>query len=129
MNASASYTAAIGRLFLAAIFLASGFQKILTPEQTQATITLAGLPQPVALYWASTAVEILGGLGLALGFMRQLAALTLALFSLAAAVLFHLHVGSQNEIINFMKDIAIAGGLLQVVAHESNGTNSIAPRK
>jgi len=123
MNASASYTAAIGRLLLAAIFLASGFQKILTPEQTQAYIISAGLPQPVALYWASTAVEILGGLGLALGFMRRFAALALTVFTLAAAALFHLHFGDQNQIIHFMKDIAIAGGLLQVVAFGSDGTS------
>jgi putative oxidoreductase len=121
MNYSSKYIAALGRLALAAIFLASGIQKLLTPEQTQSYIASANIPQPFIAYWASTAVEVLGGLSVALGFAPRIGALVLAVFSVAAAIIFHTNFGDQNQMIHFMKDIAIAGGLLQVVAFGSGG--------
>lgn len=123
MTFSSNYTASLGRLMIAAIFLASGFQKILTPEQTQQYITAAGLPQPVAAYWAAVAIELIGGLALILGFGIRFAALVLAVFSLTAAAFFHTHFSDQNQVVNFLKNIAIAGGLLQVVAFGSGGAS------
>jgi putative oxidoreductase len=46
----------------------------------------------------------------------RLAALALAVFSLVAALFFHAELGDQNQMIHFLKNIAIAGGLLQVAA-------------
>ena len=123
MNNSANYTAALGRLLLAGIFLASGFQKVLTPEQTQAYIVSSSIPQAMAVYayWTAVTVELLGGLCLVLGFATGLAALILAAFTIAAAIAFHNNFGDQNQLIHFMKNLAIAGGLLQVTAFGSGG--------
>jgi putative oxidoreductase len=119
--ASVNYVAAVGRLLMAAIFLSSGFHKLLTPDQTQAYIEAAHIPLPGVAYWATTAIETIGGLCLVLGLATRFAALILAAFSIAAAVVFHSNFSDQSQFINFMKNLAIAGGLLQVVAFGSGG--------
>ncbi len=110
------YIAALGRVLLAAIFLASGAQKIFTPEQTQQYIASANLPEPLILYWVAIAIEIVGGIALVAGVQVRLAALLLTAFTLVAAVIFHTDFADQNQTIHFMKNLAIAGGLLQVFA-------------
>ena len=57
-----------------------------------------------------------GGLALLVGFQTRLVAAALAIFTLATAVLFHNNMADQNQMIHFMKNLAITGGLLQVVA-------------
>lgn len=59
---------------------------------------------------------MIGGLTLLVGFQTRIAAGALAFFTLAAAVLFHNNVADQNQMIHFLKNIAITGGLLQVIA-------------
>ncbi len=117
---SVNYMAAIGRLLMAAIFLASSFEKLLTPTATQAYIALH-FSQTVPLYWVSTMVELIGGICLLIGFATRFAALALACFTIAAAVAFHTNFTDHNQYLHFMKDLAIAGGLLQVTAFGSGG--------
>jgi putative oxidoreductase len=45
-----------------------------------------------------------------------LVALALAIFTMTAALVFHRDFAVQNQMIHFMKNLAIAGGLLQIVA-------------
>ena len=61
-------------------------------------------------------VEIVGGVALILGYRTKLVATALALFSIATAVFFHSALADQNQFIHFFKNIAMAGGLLQVAA-------------
>lgn len=105
-----------GRVLLSAIFLLSGTSKITDPAGTIGYIQMVGLPVPVAAYAVAVAVEILGGLALVLGLRTRLAALALAGFSLVTAVGFHSNLGDLNQFIHFFKNVAMAGGLLQVVA-------------
>jgi putative oxidoreductase len=107
--------AAAGRVFLAALFLISGLSKVGAFEATTAYIASAGLPSPVLVYAATLAVEIGGGLLLIVGFQARPVAAALALFTVAAAVFFHNNFADQNQAIHFFKNVAIAGGLLQVV--------------
>jgi putative oxidoreductase len=116
MTAGASYVAALGRLLIAVIFLVSGVGKILAPAMTQGYIGAAGLPSPLAAYLIAIAVEVGGGTLLILGFQTRLAALALAIFSVAAAVGFHHDFANQDQLVHFLKDISMAGGLLQVAA-------------
>jgi putative oxidoreductase len=113
---TSSAAALIGRLFLAAIFLLSGASKVAAPGATIAYIGSAGLPLPQLAFIAAAAIELGGGLALALGYRTRIAAVLLALFSLTAALTFHSALSDQNQFIHFFKNIAMAGGLLQVVA-------------
>lgn len=56
------------------------------------------------------------GLLLALGYKTRLTALVLAIFSVVTGVIFHHALGDQNQMIHFLKNLALTGGLLQVVA-------------
>jgi putative oxidoreductase len=116
-----SLVPAIGRLLIAAIFLLSGVGKIFNPEGTQAYIAAAGLPLPVVSYVIALVVEVGGGLLLLLGYRTRLAALVLAVFTLLAAVGFHHNFADQNQMIHFLKNLAIAGGLLQIVTFGAGG--------
>jgi putative oxidoreductase len=61
-------------------------------------------------------MEVGGGLLLVVGFWTRLAAIALALFSLAAAAAFHSNFADPNQMIHFLKNVMMAGGLLQIVA-------------
>ena len=106
----------IGRVLLAVIFILSGVSKLANPAGTQGYIASMGLPLPVLAYIAAVVVEIGGGVMLLIGYRTRIAATALAIFTVAAAVLFHHALGDQNQFIHFMKNLAITGGLLQVVA-------------
>ena len=116
MNASVRYLPAIGRLFTAAIFIVSGLGKIAAPAITQGYIASAGLPAPRMAYLIAVAIEVSGGLFLLIGFHTRATAAVLAAFAIVTAFSFHNDFGDQNQLIHFLKNIAIAGGLLQVFA-------------
>jgi len=115
-TANQSAVPAIGRLLLAAIFVFSGIGKALAPAGTIGYIESAGLPFATLGLAAAVAIELGGGLMLALGIRTRLVAALLAAFSVVTALVFHNALGDQNQLIHFMKNIAMAGGLLQVVA-------------
>lgn len=99
----------IGRLLLAQIFFISGIAKLGSWAGTQGYMEAMGVPG--ALLAAVVALEILGGLALALGLLTRWTAGGLAAFSLLTALLFHTGFGDQNQLIHFMKNLAMAGGL------------------
>lgn len=107
---------AIGRLLLATIFILSGLMKIAAPEDTIAAIASIGLPFPAAGLVVAILVTLGGGLMLALGYRTRLAAAVLAVFTLVAGLLFHGAIGDRNEMIHLLKNLALVGGLLQVLA-------------
>lgn len=120
MNASSNdridSVALLGRLLMAAIFLVSVFGKLANPSGTIGYIASAGLPAPLLGYAAAVGVELLGGLLLVLGYRTRWVAALLAGFSIASALAFHNALGDQNQLFHFLKNLAMAGGLLQLVA-------------
>ena len=110
------YAAAFGRLMIATVFVLSGLGKIAAPAVTQAYIASTGLPLPIAGYLIAIAVEVGGGLLLAAGYRTTLVASGMTVFTLATAVFFHNNFADQNQMIHFLKNIVIAGGLFQVAA-------------
>ncbi|MDX0508997.1 DoxX family membrane protein [Sinorhizobium medicae] len=105
-----------GRVLLAAIFLLSGVSKISDPAGTIGYINMVGLPFPTLSYGAAVVAEIAGSIALILGFQTRIVAFILAVFSVATAMTFHDNLSDLNQFIHFFKNIAMAGGLLQVVA-------------
>ncbi|UYY78471.1 DoxX family protein [Sphingomonas sp. R1] len=118
----------VGRLGIAAIFLLSGLSKLAAPAATIGYIAASGLPLPQLGYAIALLVELVGGAALVLGYRTRLVAAILAAFSLATAFAFHAALGDQNQFIHFFKNIAMAGGLLQVVAFGA-GTWSLDARR
>lgn len=120
-DSTKSIIAPAGRVLLALIFVMAGLQKIPGYAGTQQYMEAMGVPG--ALLPLVIALEILGGLALALGWQARIAALLLAGFSVLSGLLFHMIPGmsmtgmeAQMQSIMFMKNLAIAGGLLMVVA-------------
>lgn len=115
-TSAADTTALVGRILIATIFLLSGASKIASPAGTIAAIQSVGLPfAPLGLAIA-VVVEVAGSLALIAGFRTRWVAGVMFLFTLATALAFHHALGDQNQFIHFFKNIAMAGGLLQVVA-------------
>jgi putative oxidoreductase len=106
----------VGRILLSAIFLISGVGKLAAPAATVGYIASVGLPFPQLGLAIAATVEIVGGLALLTGYHARTAAMVLAVFCLATALSFHATFGDQNQFIHLLKNIAMAGGMLQVVA-------------
>ena len=116
-NSMPSDAAALaGRLLLSAIFVISGLSKLAAPAATIGYIGSVGLPLAPLGFALAVAVEVLGGFALIAGYRSRLVAAVLAVFTLATALVFHNDLADQNQFIHFFKNIAIVGGLLQVVA-------------
>jgi putative oxidoreductase len=106
----------IGRVFMAAIFLISGLGKLAAPAATIGYIASAGMPFPRLGFAIAVCIEIPGSLALIAGYHTRAVAGVLAIFCLITALCFHMHFGDQNQSIHFLKNLAMAGGMLQVVA-------------
>jgi putative oxidoreductase len=115
MNAT-RYLPFAGRLLIGLPFVMSGLSKLAAYGPTTEMISAVGLPVPPLAFAVAVAVELGGGLLLIAGFRLSLIAIALALFSLATAVSFHTNFADQNQMIHFLKNIMIAGGLLQIAA-------------
>lgn len=114
MNAFNDLFLLIGRIGLSAIFLWSGIGKIAGYAGTAAYMQSKGVPG--MLLPGVIALEIVAALAIIVGFQARLAALALAAFTVAAGLLFHYNPGNQGEMIQLMKNVAIAGGLLAIAA-------------
>lgn len=102
--------AILSRVAIAVLFLHEAWFKITHYTLTVAYMESFGVP-PLLLPGA-VAIELVGGIALALGYRARAAAVVLAGFSVMAALIFHLKWVDQNQLLHFEKDIAIAGGLL-----------------
>ena len=104
-----------GRLLIAWIFIGSGYGKLAAYAGTQGYMEAMGVPG--GLLPLVIATELLGGALVVLGLFSRYAAFALAGFTLLAGFLFHGDAGDQMQQIMFMKNLAIAGGLLFLVSH------------
>jgi putative oxidoreductase len=106
----------LARSLLAAIFLLSGLAKLGAGyAPTQGYMEAMGVPG--ALLPLVILAELGGGAALLLGLLTRFSAAALAVFTLAAGVLFHAGIGDQNQLVHLLKNIAIAGGLLMLAIH------------
>jgi putative oxidoreductase len=103
-----------GRALMSAIFIMAGISKIGAYAGTQGYMESAGVPG--ALLPLVILLEIGGGLAVLLGWKVRIAAFLLAGFSVLSALLFHANFADQTQSLLFMKNVAMAGGLLFLVA-------------
>ena len=115
------YFNTIGRILISAIFLLSGISKASAFESTEGYMAAMGVPAevlPIVIVF-----EIGAAIAIIIGFKTRVIAFMLGGFTLLTAVLFHNPLGEQIQFIMFMKNIAIAGGFLFLVA---NGPGALA---
>jgi putative oxidoreductase len=113
--------ALIGRILIAVLFVPAGYGKLMGFAGTVGYIGSAGLPLPQVGAAIAVAVELGVGLMLLAGFKTRIAAIVLAVFTVAAGLFFHNFwaMPADKVYVNqlmFMKNLAIAGGLLAFAA-------------
>ena len=106
----------VARALMAIVFIMSGLSKLGAPAATQGYIAAMGLPAPILAYLGAIAVEVGGGILLLVGYRTRAVAFVLAGFSVLTALIFHHAFADQNQMIHFLKNIAMAGGFLQIAA-------------
>jgi putative oxidoreductase len=111
-----------GRLLLSAIFLHEGATLALNFNATAAAFERLGLELPVAI--GVILLQLAAGFSVAAGMATRLGAVALGIFCLMTALLFHTDFTSQNELLHFEKDLAIAGGMF-VLAISGAGSLSV----
>lgn len=113
-------TALAGRILLALIFVLSGFNKIGGFSETAAYMTSMGLPFASLLLVLTIAMELGGGLLLVAGWQTRWVALAFFLWLIPVTLVFHTTSHNpgeaQNQMIHFLKNISIMGGMLHVFA-------------
>jgi len=108
----------VGRIFLSALFLIEGVGKLFMQEQVITYMEDYGVPG--MLFIPAVVVEILFPLLLIVGYKTRLAALVMALFTLTVAIIFHTDFSDGMQLISFLKNLAIAGGFMIIIAYGSN---------
>jgi putative oxidoreductase len=102
------------RVFLAALFIVAGFGKIGGYEGTVGYMQSMGVPG--ALLPFVIALEIAGGVAIAVGYRTRFVAFLLAGFSILSGLFFHSPLDPAEQT-QFLKNLAIAGGFLVLVVH------------
>jgi len=125
---NSSLTILLGRVLLSIIFLLSGFGKLTAISGTAAYFGAMGLPVPTATAIIVGLIELLGGVAVLLGFQTRIAAWVLAVFTIATALVAHTGWADQNQMIHFLKNVAITGGFL-LLASSGAGAYSIDAKR
>ncbi len=110
------YIPLVARIFLAVIFVQTGLNKFASFAGTQEQIASAGIPLPLIATVLTILIEVIGGISLILGFKAKIGALLLVIFLIPVTLVFHNPIADGSQMIAFMKNLAIMGGLLMVVA-------------
>jgi len=118
----------VGRILLSIIFITAGYGKLTGLGGTAGYFGSMGLPVPMLTAILVTAVELLGGIAILVGFFTRPAAYVLALFCVATAFIGHGDFSVAGNDIHFMKNLAIAGGFL-VLATFGAGTLSVDAKR
>jgi putative oxidoreductase len=103
----------LARILLAAIFIWSGYNKLVNYDYMQGYMVSVGVPgwsMPILILW-----EFGGGLLLLLGAFTRPVALALAVFSVVSACIAHRNFADVNQLIHFLKNLGLTGGYLYVM--------------
>lgn len=108
----------IGRILIGLIFVMSGINKILSPDATQEYMASHGLRTlTTLLYVVAIVTEVGAGACLLLGYQARRASSVLLFFMIPTTLLFHTNFDDQNQLIHFLKNLSMSGGLLYVLAY------------
>jgi putative oxidoreductase len=102
----------IGRLFYSSLFVLFGYFKVTAYSGTVTYMAAKGLPAPSLFAVLAIVFELGGGILMLVGYQTRLVALALAVYTLVAALIAHTNFADTNQLIHFMKNMAIVGGSL-----------------
>ncbi|MFL9875918.1 DoxX family protein [Paraburkholderia megapolitana] len=104
----------LGRILIGGPFVMSGLGKLAAYGATVGYIAAMGLPVPPLAFVLAVLTELGGGLLLLSGYRARAVSLGMAVFCLVTAMVFHHNFADQNQMIHFLKNVMMAGGLLQI---------------
>jgi putative oxidoreductase len=104
----------LGRILIGAPFVMSGLGKLGAYGATVGYIAAMGLPVPPLAFVLAVLTELGGGLLLMSGYRARVVSLAMAVFCVVTAMFFHHNFADQNQMIHFLKNVMMAGGLLQI---------------
>jgi putative oxidoreductase len=111
-----SFLQLAGRILLSIIFIWAGWGKLLGFAATIGYFDKIGLPLPPAAAAVAVFMELGVGLALLAGLFTRLSGAALAAWCIVTALVAHTNFADRNMEIHFLKNVAMTGGLLYVVA-------------
>jgi len=121
MHGLKTYLPPLARFLMSSLFVWEGVLQLRNPGGTAQYFASVHVPVPDIAIWISIAIHLLGGLAILVGFKTRWAAALLAVFCLGTAFGVHLPAGDAENMINFYKNLVMAGGFLYVVAYGAGG--------
>jgi putative oxidoreductase len=110
-----SYLPVLARLLMCGLFIWDGVLQLRNPAATADYFASLDVPMPNIAVWASIPIHLLGGLAILVGYKTRWAAAVLALLCLGTAFGVHLPAGDTENMVNFYKNLVMAGGFLYVI--------------
>jgi len=102
----------VSRILLVALFLISGLGFAAGSEGVAGYFAMLGIPAPGLMVWLTVLLKLAAGIAVLVGFQTRYGSYALAAFCIAAPLIAHTNFADQNEMTQFLKDFAIAGGFL-----------------
>jgi len=116
MPALKAYLPPLARFLMCSLFIWDGVLQLRDPSGTADYIASLEIPMPDIAVWVSIAIHLLGGLAILIGYKTRWAAAVLLLLCLGTAFGVHLPARDTENMINFYKNLVMAGGFLYVIA-------------
>jgi putative oxidoreductase len=110
-----SYLPVLARLLMCSLFIWDGVLQLRNPAGTADYFASLDVPVPNIAVWVSIPIHLLGGLAILVGYKTRWAAALLVLLCLGTAFGVHLPAGDMDNMVNFYKNLVMAGGFLYVI--------------
>ena len=106
----------LGRIFISSLFIIEAIRKFFSPDEGMMYMSDYGVPE--ILFYPSLIFEFVVPLILIAGFKTRFFASLLFLFVLSVTVIFHTDFSNNMQMISFLKNLAIMGGLLIIISNK-----------
>ena len=106
----------LGRIFISSLFIVEAIRKFFSPDEGMIYMSDYGVPE--ILFYPSLIFEFVVPLILIAGFKTRFFASFLFLFVLSVTVIFHTDFSNNMQMISFLKNLAIMGGLLIIISNK-----------
>ena len=106
----------LGRIFISTLFIVEAIKKFFSPDEGMIYMSDYGVPE--ILFYPSLIFEFVVPLIFIAGFKTRFFASLLFLFVLSVTVIFHTDFSNNMQMISFLKNLAIMGGLLIIISNK-----------